>query len=60
MHQIEQVRPIYEAAGILEATTDAFFQRTEQALRAGFARAGVAVDELDDLSRILTRAPARE
>lgn len=50
MHEMERVRPLYEAAGCPEAATDAFFVETERALRAAFAARGVRCDPLEDLA----------
>ena len=53
MHGVEGLRGLYESAGCVEAMEDAFFARTEAALRAGFAARGVRVDALDDLDALL-------
>ena len=54
MHQVERNRHIYEAAGLLHAMEPGFFDATETALREGFARHGVSIDELDDLAPLIT------
>lgn len=53
MHELPRVQHLYEAAGRLDALTDAFFERTERELREGFARHGVPIDEADDLTGVL-------
>ena len=53
MYELQQAGRLYEAAGMPEAATDAFFTRTGTALRAAFARRGVRYDELDDLRGVL-------
>jgi DNA repair photolyase len=53
MHELSRSRVHYEAAGRVDASEDAFFEKTGAALRAGFAAAGVAVDDLDDLGGAL-------
>jgi DNA repair photolyase len=53
MHELARSRAMYEAAGRLDASEDAFFERTSAALRAGFLAAGVAVDDLDDVGGAL-------
>lgn len=53
MHEIQRVRPLYEAAGMLHAAEEQFFARTEAALRAAFAARGVRYDEMDDLAGLL-------
>jgi DNA repair photolyase len=53
MHGVEGLRGLYESAGCVEAMEDAFFARTEAALRAGFAAHGVRVDALDDMDALL-------
>lgn len=50
MHEMPRMRPIYESEGLLWAAEDAFFERTERALKAGFASRGIIIDDLDDLS----------
>lgn len=57
MFEIPRVRHLYERAAMLEAATDAFFERTSAALRAGFAARGVALDAMDDLGAVLDIAP---
>lgn len=57
MHGVERLRPLYEAAGCVEAMEDAFFERTGAALREGFAARGVRVDPLDDMDALLGGAP---
>ena len=56
MHDIARFRHLYEAAGMLHALEPAFFDATLAALRHGFARRGVIVDELDDLGALVGRA----
>lgn len=51
MHELPRVRGLYK--GMEEAASDAFFARTERALRAAFAARGVPYDELDDLAGVL-------
>jgi DNA repair photolyase len=53
MHELSRSRAHYEAAGRLDASEDAFFERTGAELRAGFTAAGVAVDDRDDLGGAL-------
>jgi DNA repair photolyase len=55
MHQLGRVRGLYQQARQLDATSDEFFSRTEARLRAGMARHGIAIDELDDLAGLLAR-----
>ena len=49
MHSMEQAMPLYRAAGRAQAATDDFFERTGRELREAFGRAGIAVDDLDDM-----------
>ncbi len=56
MHDAARFRHLYEAAGMLHALEPSFFEETVGALRDGFARCGVAVDELDDLGALVGRA----
>jgi hypothetical protein len=53
MHELSRSRALYEAAGRVDASEDAFFDETAAALRAGFGAAGVAVDDLDDVGDAL-------
>ncbi len=53
MHEMARARTLYESAGLLEATTEEFFENTGRRLREGFAAHGIHLDELDDLARIL-------
>lgn len=53
MHGVERMLPVYRAAGLEEAASDAWFEATGRALREGFTRRGVRLDELDDLARLL-------
>ena len=53
MHEVEQSRPLYEAAGLTEAMTEGFFARTVGALREAFAARGVPVDDRDDLGGLV-------
>lgn len=55
MHQPERYRALYEAAGAVDAMGDAFVARTVSALREGFTRHGIALDELDDMRSIVGR-----
>lgn len=52
MHELEKARPLYEAAGCLDAMSKEFADRTERELRAALERRGVRVDPLDDLERL--------
>lgn len=53
MYEIDRVRHLYEAAGRLDATTDAFFEETGAALREALERRGVTLDPLDNLVSLL-------
>jgi DNA repair photolyase len=53
MHRMDRARPLYEAAGRMDAADDAFFERTERDLRSAFAAKGIATDDRDDLSAAL-------
>lgn len=53
MYEMPRVLPLYEQAGRLDAAEDRFFRETEQVLRAGFRRHGIAMDDLDDLGTAL-------
>lgn len=53
MHVMERALPLYEAAGRLDASEAAFFERLERELKETLARRNVAVDDLDDLHRLL-------
>ncbi|MCC6554369.1 MAG: hypothetical protein IT372_15410 [Polyangiaceae bacterium] len=53
MHFVPRVLHLYEAAGRLDASTDAFFERTLAELRRGFAERGVRLDDLDDLGSLV-------
>jgi len=53
MYEVPRSRALYEAAGRVDASEDAFFEKTAAALRTGFHAAGVTVDELDDLGSAL-------
>lgn len=53
MHDLDRAAHLYHSAGCPEAMTDAFFARTEAALRAGYEARGVRVDPLDDLDALL-------
>jgi DNA repair photolyase len=56
MHDLWRVKHLYDAAGIAWAAEDAFFERTEAALRARFAELGVPVDDMDDLAPLIARS----
>ncbi|HEY3821009.1 MAG TPA: radical SAM protein [Polyangiaceae bacterium] len=56
MHDVARFRHLYAAAGMLDAVEPAFFDRTLAALRDGFGRSGVAIDEMDDLGALVGRA----
>ena len=49
----DRARPLYRAAGCAAAASDEFFTDTVGRLRAGFAAAGVAIDELDDMGAMI-------
>ncbi len=53
MHFTERVRDLYRRHGIEHALSDAFFEETAAALRHGFARHGVRLDDLDDMAALL-------
>ena len=53
MYELARAAELYEAAGCPEAMTDAFFAETGAALRAGYAAAGVRVDDLDEMTPLL-------
>lgn len=53
MYELSRSRDLYDAIGCLDAMEPAFFDRTEAILRSGFAAAGVALDELDELGAAL-------
>lgn len=53
MHVIPQVRDIYEANDLLDAASDAFFERTRGELLRRFEAAGVRIDELDDMVKLI-------
>ncbi len=53
MHDAERHRPLYERAGMLPALEPSFFEATGAALREGFVRRGVTLDEMDDLGVLL-------
>ena len=55
MHQTAKHRALYEAAGALDAMSERFADDTVAALREGFARHGVSIDELDDLGALVAR-----
>lgn len=59
MHEMERMWPVYAKAGLEEAASDAFFERTGDALRDGFRRHGVVIDDLDDLGAALGLVKAR-
>ncbi len=56
MHQMARALPLYEAAGRLDAISDAFFDGTIPRLIRGFRARGVHVDELDDLVGLVGQA----
>lgn len=53
MHQPERHRHLYEQAGIPYALEEGFSERTMAALREGFSRRGVRIDELDNLTQLV-------
>lgn len=53
MHDPARYAELYARAGRPDAATDAFAEGVEAALREGFSRRGVAIDELDDLASTL-------
>lgn len=53
MHEVERALPIYERAGRLEAADPRFADSTTASLAAGFAAAGVPIDERDDLASMV-------
>lgn len=57
MYEIARVRHLYENAGMLDAATDEFFDRTSAALRTAFSARGVVFDAMDDLGAVLGLAP---
>jgi DNA repair photolyase len=54
MHEMARARRLYEQAGRLDATNDAFFERMATRLIEGFTSRGVLVDSLDDLSSVVS------
>jgi DNA repair photolyase len=56
MHSLDRTRALYEAAGVPEAASDAFFERTTAELEKGFALRGVRIDALDDWALTLGAA----
>jgi DNA repair photolyase len=56
MQDVARHRHLYEAAGMLHALEPAFFEATSAALREGFARHRVTMDEMDDLGALMGRA----
>jgi DNA repair photolyase len=59
MHELERARPLYEQAGRLDASEDAYFERIEAHLIQGFSSRGVLVDDLDDLGALIGPASSR-
>ncbi len=55
MQAPELATSLYAEHGLLEAFRDAFFERTDAALRSGFAARGVMVDPIEDLGLLLER-----
>jgi DNA repair photolyase len=53
MYDGHRVRHLYEAAGQLDAATEAFYQRTAGALRAALEARGVRIDPLDDVRALM-------
>jgi hypothetical protein len=53
LHRIEMVSEIYTRAGLEDAMSDAYFERTERELVGRFEAAGVRVHALDDLGSLL-------
>lgn len=56
MHEVKRALPVYARAGRLDAASDAFAEATIAELRAGFASAGVPIDERDDLASLVLDA----
>jgi DNA repair photolyase len=56
MQEVARYRHLYESAGMLHALEPAFFEATATALREGFERRGVAMDEMDDLGALVGRS----
>lgn len=57
MHELPRVQGLYAAAGLAEASREAFFAETGRALRAAFAARAIPYDELDDLAGVLGLRP---
>ena len=53
MYDGHRVLHLYEAAGRLDAATEAFYQQTAGALRAALEARGVRIDPLDDMSTLM-------
>ncbi len=53
MHMTPAAAELYRACEQSEAATDRFFDDTERTLRDRFARAGVDMDNLDDMARLV-------
>lgn len=53
MYGMATTLPLYSAAGREDAAQEAFFAQTTKRLRDGFSAAGVRVDDLDDMARLL-------
>ena len=53
MHRMDRALPLYQAAGRLDASSDAFFAETSARLLTALASHGVSVDPLDDLGGLL-------
>jgi len=53
MHVIPQVRNIYEDNDLLDAAGDQFFAETREELLRRFEEAGVRIDELDDMVKLI-------
>lgn len=56
MHHVARYRHLYAQHGLEHATEPAFFDRLIPLLEHGFTEHGVALDEMDDLARLLGRA----
>ena len=55
MYELERARPLYEAAGRLDALDPAFFEATIRRLRDGFRARGVRVDDMDDMAALVRK-----
>jgi len=59
MYELPRSRTLYESIGRVDAMEPAWFDTTGATLRRGFAAAGVAVDDLDDLGELVGRPWSR-